>query len=945
MSADSLTIHKIDNVDLTLLPSVELIAHSTRHISFSDLHGNALKFIHQLVQTGFFIGLTQDQYDLLLVIYLKSVSELTIEDLDTFEKILQVTSIDKKRSLTLIGDELSDRGRNDYFTLLILQRLHDAGVNFEIILSNHSQEFIRQLDCPWESGLLHSDGIQDRSLVTFYQLIRQFPLIFHKAVDVIDEVYRKRIKAVSYVYHQEKGQLTLYTHAPIDFSMLQELFKKFQIPLSLSSPEGLMKSIDHLNQKIHDIFQKRNLSIPLDQTDPLLLLIWNRNPLNQGRCVLPDWDVRILFVHGHTGEPEKEYSPYHHCIDNDFGKGDYQLTIDPENPLVVRFGADSGMSREELLLTRQYDFFQKLESVIDDPSATISQAYLLSLRASVMGLSESKLNEISNYFHHLSTKETASSQLNALIFKILCMKHGIINNTTVRILSEKTINDLMRCDFIATDIQAKLDSLEKEDLKDPAVFLVEERKALFTSALNCCISGKSLSPILSRLNAIQNTLSHLKQYACIVVEIITMGKCLDNINPQNTIGWQQQLREALFNDRPEFSSTLEQLNNIQARLSKIKACNDIFATIPWELMTAPGLHAACAELLGNSFLKQSRLDNILLQLTTISMELKESSTLCREICRNEMIHKNADILNDCSMRIGKMHSSLEELHAQYRHFNNLFLNLEALEECSRMLHEIEENKLPNQLILECQVLFKEALLLKKNVPQTFEELRAVLRFVRPLKCVYEHLGGNTKARVITEVLNSMQLSDFTCHHYPKKLMTALEKKTFSLSGVDANTTSATIYRRGYYFKDISAFFSDKDYLKRIIINLGIESECSFHVLTRLDYILSFESAYDPCLLQKSLACIALASEELRRLDRGFYLGAKIKINKIKKAILTMPLTELLQDHIDNLGNMLDTNPFRPSMQGEDVFTTYREALLQITVTESVGDDLRPGHRI
>jgi hypothetical protein len=128
-------------VDIYQFPSVDLIDKGTQ-ITIGDLHGNAMKLMFMLVTHGIATNINKEDYENLVKIYSIQAENLTKEHLGDFNKILAKIEFNSDSTIRLIGDELADRGNNDYFTLKILEKLHDHKVPVEIIVSNHSIEFI-----------------------------------------------------------------------------------------------------------------------------------------------------------------------------------------------------------------------------------------------------------------------------------------------------------------------------------------------------------------------------------------------------------------------------------------------------------------------------------------------------------------------------------------------------------------------------------------------------------------------------------------------------------------------------------------------------------------------------------------------------------------------------------------------------------------------------------
>ena len=111
-----------EQVDIYKLPTVseEQRAKKGIEITIGDLHANAMKLMFLLVKHGIATDLTEANYDRLAEIYNTSVEELTKDILTEFNQILDTVTFRSEALVRLIGDELSDRGSNDYFVLKIL---------------------------------------------------------------------------------------------------------------------------------------------------------------------------------------------------------------------------------------------------------------------------------------------------------------------------------------------------------------------------------------------------------------------------------------------------------------------------------------------------------------------------------------------------------------------------------------------------------------------------------------------------------------------------------------------------------------------------------------------------------------------------------------------------------------------------------------------------------
>ena len=110
-------------------------------ITLGDLHGNALKLLFILVSFSV-VEISEDDYNQVVRIYFTQEDSLTEEYLQQFNAILAKLKVNPA-SIRLIGDEFADRGSNDYITFKILEKLYSTGVSLEILISNHSIEFLQ----------------------------------------------------------------------------------------------------------------------------------------------------------------------------------------------------------------------------------------------------------------------------------------------------------------------------------------------------------------------------------------------------------------------------------------------------------------------------------------------------------------------------------------------------------------------------------------------------------------------------------------------------------------------------------------------------------------------------------------------------------------------------------------------------------------------------------
>ena len=349
-------------------------AGESKHVSLGDLHGNALKLIYVMIEEGVLElkddegGLSaKEKYETLRDIYLTPVDRLTRDDINVFAAIINSATSHKEKAVTLIGDELADRGENDYFTLLILQKLKKDDVNIDILLSNHSAEFFKDYDRGSFTGRCDLMGGQGNSLLGMYQLISN-GLIDEKDVrKLVLMDYKPMVKAISYTMSPE-GDITLFSHAPIGLETIKALAVKLNTEYNDHTPKELIHSIDAINEKVQGLIESQKLAALIDEEAvpsnlvpvncPLYRLTWNR-ALGDELVLIPTGGFNVNFVHGHIGPGEilqnRKPVPSHQNMDSLFGKAQGPLfktgpDLDyPEDPDIEHLSRESNeLSAKEL---------------------------------------------------------------------------------------------------------------------------------------------------------------------------------------------------------------------------------------------------------------------------------------------------------------------------------------------------------------------------------------------------------------------------------------------------------------------------------------------------------------------------------------------------------------------------------------------------------------------
>lgn len=293
-------------------------------ITLGDLHSNPMKLIHILVHHGI-MDMRQETFDALWKIYdafKTTISNLTDADktillLRDFNRLIMPLTIHKPGLLILIGDELADRGKNDFLMLIILQKLHDAEVPYWIQLSNHSLLALAHFEGQMLAELMPGQQQSLDLLIRLETLLPNFGIMVRNYANI---AYKKHIKLIGYQIIED-NKLLIYTHAPIDFTTLKKLAEAFNVPIADKTTIQLIDQINH--QAFMAIQQGIFVETYVDSEEfynqpvsALYELLWNRNTTYFPREVNPDFHLNI---HGHIG-PDKPFKIGYVNLDTHLGK-------------------------------------------------------------------------------------------------------------------------------------------------------------------------------------------------------------------------------------------------------------------------------------------------------------------------------------------------------------------------------------------------------------------------------------------------------------------------------------------------------------------------------------------------------------------------------------------------------------------------------------------------
>lgn len=349
-----------EEIDISEYPTA-IEASPSSQVTIGDLHGNALKFIYFLIKEGV-LQLSEADYLEFVKIYRESTINklsalqfdarsppLTKANFERFNQIIENAQVNRivinneDVVVRLIGDELADRGANDYFTLKILEKLKNNKVTVEALFSNHGVEFVEAMESEtfleFNAGGMDGAG-QVNSLVALQQLVDDGLITEAEVKKIYKESYQPFFKAISYTIKDD--EITLYTHAPVGLEVIRKVAEKLNVKYDDSSIDKLASTIDEINNKFHEKVvsgevknlyrqdSKDNHTIQ-PQEEPFALLMWHRDRNKQFNVDRPKSKTslarkilggkpsyKLHFVHGHDGDPGVKDNVIN--LNNDTGK-------------------------------------------------------------------------------------------------------------------------------------------------------------------------------------------------------------------------------------------------------------------------------------------------------------------------------------------------------------------------------------------------------------------------------------------------------------------------------------------------------------------------------------------------------------------------------------------------------------------------------------------------
>lgn len=329
------SLYRKEAVNIKQMPSIskQYAARAGAQITIGDLHGNALKLMYFLVKHGVLTNVSDNDYRRFVALYDKNPNELNKNDLVWFNQFLGKLNVNALGTLRFIGDELADRGSNDYFTLKFFELLSKKKVKMEVILSNHAADFIQahELNQGYRPQVL---GYQFAASMAHLNLLINKGLVSKTEIDnLVKQHYLPNLKALSYTFDEKTNRIAIFSHAPIGLETIRALANRIGVEYNDNTMKDLAATIEEINHVFNEEYVKRGrIHTLLDndavdgsganidpQAHPFAFLLWNRN---YDRLERPSnyKGYHLKYIHGHDNY-EQNVTGRIYNLDNHLGKG------------------------------------------------------------------------------------------------------------------------------------------------------------------------------------------------------------------------------------------------------------------------------------------------------------------------------------------------------------------------------------------------------------------------------------------------------------------------------------------------------------------------------------------------------------------------------------------------------------------------------------------------
>lgn len=315
-------------VDIRKYPSA-VNYNPSNVITLGDMHGNTMKLIWCLIREGV-IEVSENDFNAMWSAYDAIPTDRTAGVLNKFKELLNSVTVNSGFSVCLLGDLFSDRGNNDYFTLKVLEKLHQAGVKPEITYSNHDVWLLDSYN-KLSSAQYFLPVSRWPSLIGLYDCV--FAGIVEPAeVQLLVKNYiLPHIKPIAYILSEDKKTIDLFMHAPNNFAAIKKFTEILGIADNYQPKDAvdLAKTLDEINVRLQKLCAAQDSEVIATASSGInanmagMVLhnfIWNRMENTQGCIDFTTYPVFVSHVvHGHT-EVKKQHDSRQINLDSTLGK-------------------------------------------------------------------------------------------------------------------------------------------------------------------------------------------------------------------------------------------------------------------------------------------------------------------------------------------------------------------------------------------------------------------------------------------------------------------------------------------------------------------------------------------------------------------------------------------------------------------------------------------------
>jgi hypothetical protein len=332
-------------LDIYQMPNEnEINFHSEEDIvAIGDLHGNAAKFFHLLIREGI-LKTSKEDYDTFVDIY-KYSDSLYLEKHENHLFFLGILNRIEKTlacpKLCILGDDLCDRGKDDRLTLFKYKTLDQLGVEFDVIVSNHGMEFLKQYAYGFNGDDLkiHFQGRNHRFGNSLHALISAIDtkIVSEDEINnLIENNYLPHLKLLSYTI-KSKDEIIIYSHAPINKAKIIVLSSILGVIPKFNTIKDMRATIDCIN-KAFSLIASNKISLKefcdkwyCDLQSDFARFFWDsadkieEENKNINNLLL---NYRVINLHGHIGkEPSPTNYLYWEYINLDNGLGSKNISV------------------------------------------------------------------------------------------------------------------------------------------------------------------------------------------------------------------------------------------------------------------------------------------------------------------------------------------------------------------------------------------------------------------------------------------------------------------------------------------------------------------------------------------------------------------------------------------------------------------------------------------